>query len=1094
MVSRRFIPPPPCTQALSSTTFRPPPLDGSLTLAEMFDWHLDHNQNHRLFVFPLNDGTIRAIYWPEAVKAVYTGASIIQARIADTAVADGAPIVVAILALSDAIPHFTMMMSIMRANYAVFPISPRNSPMAVAHLIDKVGVCHVLVGREPAMQDLANEALGILITRYGAEKLPTFSPMPLFEELFLSTEAGCSESLPVPPLYVYKGPDTVVMVLHSSGSISFPKPIYRTNHCLCQLCLIPWFGERDLTGQVFSLHTMPMYHAMGVQQLCTTASSGMVVSSFEPQLLAPIPTPDALFVAAKATETDILFCVPSFVEAWSRNPEYVRWLATRGGVLFGGGPLNKEAGDYMTSQGISIFNLYGSTESGTASQMLPAEVGYDWDYFKFSGRVTPHMIPYGNKAYELVMMENEYCRPSVINTKVNGADAYATSDLLVPHPTKHGYWKVYGRTDDQIIHSTGEKTNPVPLENMLNQNPHVLASVMFGRGRFQAGVLVDPRPEYRFDPANETRLAEFRNMIWPAVARMNACAPQHSRLFKEASMTRLSMIIVAKPGKPFTYTAKSTARRRAIIDDYADDIDTLYDNLEKTTQSGIPPPSHWDVLTTLEFVRAVVNEVLVHNVEDNDDIFQYGCDSLQATHIRNVLLRALRDSELPDTRTSIGNLVYDHPTISRLASFLLGLATGSTGTPRSLDERVDKMVAMATKYCQGIPGHGPTASATRLENVILVTGTTGSLGSFLLSRLVDDPSVVRIYALNRPSRDGEELLSRQKAALSSRGLVIAILESTKVLLLEADVSVVGFALPEQVYSEMQISVTHVIHNAWRVDFNLSLESFEPNVKSVRNLVDFALSSPRPTPPRMLFTSSMGIFQNIETGQLAEHVVKPDVAVGSGYSESKWVAERILLEAARKTTLEVLVVRVGQICGGGPDGAWNAHEWFPAMVQSATKLGCFPDDLMTVSWVPLDTAATAMAGLILAPYKEDIVHLVHPRPVSWMSLATIIANELDVSLVPFDQWLSKLEALHSSHAPRPGQARAEAESLRSVRALRLLPWFKVLSTSRDKSEASGCPAPSASRATEMSPILAAAAPLTGADVKRWLAFWRSAGSL
>ena len=54
-------------------------------------------------------------------------------------------------------------------------------------------------------------------------------------------------------------------------------------------------------------------------------------------------------------------------------------------------------------------------------------------------------------------------RPNVINTKIDGCDGYATSDLLSPHPTKPGYWKVVGRTDDQIMHSTGEKTNPGPL-------------------------------------------------------------------------------------------------------------------------------------------------------------------------------------------------------------------------------------------------------------------------------------------------------------------------------------------------------------------------------------------------------------------------------------------------------------------------------------------------------------------------------------------------------------------------------------------------------------------------------------------------------
>jgi hypothetical protein len=49
---------------------------------------------------------------------------------------------------------------------------------------------------------------------------------------------------------------------------------------------------------------------------------------------------------------------------------------------------------------------------------------------------------------------------------------------------------------------------------MMNQDPHVAASVMFGRGQFQAGILVEPQPQYRFNPANLELLEDFRNRIW----------------------------------------------------------------------------------------------------------------------------------------------------------------------------------------------------------------------------------------------------------------------------------------------------------------------------------------------------------------------------------------------------------------------------------------------------------------------------------------------------------------------------------------------------------------------------------------------------
>ena len=49
------------------------------------------------------------------------------------------------------------------------------------------------------------------------------------------------------------------------------------------------------------------------------------------------------------------------------------------------------------------------------------------------------------------------------NTKIGDQDAYTTSDIVVPHPTRPDLWKIVGRADEMIISSNGEKTNSVPL-------------------------------------------------------------------------------------------------------------------------------------------------------------------------------------------------------------------------------------------------------------------------------------------------------------------------------------------------------------------------------------------------------------------------------------------------------------------------------------------------------------------------------------------------------------------------------------------------------------------------------------------------------
>ena len=135
-----------------------------------------------------------------------------------------------------------------------------------------------------------------------------------------------------------------------------------------------------------------------------------------------------------------------------------------------------------------------------------------------------------------VQSRPDYPLPAT-NTKIDGQDGYATSDLVQPHPTKPNLWRIYGRADEQIILSNGEKvspwfrdnvtnvdsvakrfnvaqTNPLPLEKIINQDPHVKSCVMFGRGKFQNGVLIEPREEFAIDPSDSKQLEAFRNRIW----------------------------------------------------------------------------------------------------------------------------------------------------------------------------------------------------------------------------------------------------------------------------------------------------------------------------------------------------------------------------------------------------------------------------------------------------------------------------------------------------------------------------------------------------------------------------------------------------
>ena len=289
------------------------------------------------------------------------------------------------------------------------------------------------------------------------------------------------------------------------------------------------------------------------------------------------------------------------------------------------------------------------------------------------------------------------------------------------------------------------------------------------------------------------------------------------------------MILVAKPTKPFSYTAKGTVRRGVVLEAYRDEIDALYSAVEASTQVNTPPPRQWRNYEATQFVRSCVTEIIGRKVPDDADIFQHGCDrpvssclllsvdrvscshSLQATYIRNALLRAIYKSSKANISAIPETFVYENPTISRLGSlisaFVLGTKTNSYGqrATESHTSRFDAMHALVAKYTTEFPQFhsNKTPDLPYTGDVVLVTGTTGSLGCHILVQLMSNPEIRRVYALNRPPKDGKTIRQRQENALHTRGLETAMLNQDRLVLLECNLREPMFGLPGMIYNDVR---------------------------------------------------------------------------------------------------------------------------------------------------------------------------------------------------------------------------------------------------------------------------------------------------
>ncbi|KAI0702415.1 hypothetical protein C8T65DRAFT_741576 [Cerioporus squamosus] len=469
------------------------------------------------------------------------------------------------------------------------------------------------------------------------------------------------------------------------------------------------------------------------------------------------------------------------------------------------------------------------------------------------------------------------------------------------------------------------------------------------------------------------------------------------------------MILVTSPTKPFDYNAKGNIRRGPILQRYATEIDALYTSVENSVQGDIPVPSLWDGESTKTYVRDVVRRVLMRPLpDDSADFFRSGCDSLQATWIRNTILSAVRETSPDIARLLPMNIVFKAPSVTALSNAVLAIVQNDPEPPTEAMTPED-LVDLAAMYSSNLPSRpSPLRKRQQGKDTVLITGTTAGFGCDVLEHLLLDEAVEKVYAFNRP---GPQTMERQRASFRQRGLDESLLDSPKFRMVEAVLDVSDIGLETALLEEIRNSVTHIMHNAWKVDVNLSLASFEPDLKAVRNLVELSLRAPYVEMPTLQLVSTVGVLRNCQLGlPIPEVRVDPSSAMGTGYSEAKWVAEQVLINAGESANLPAVIVRLGQVCGDR-NGYWKENEWFPPIVKSALSLGCLPDIDETVSFVPGYPAARAFTEMRKSP-AGSILHLVHPQPVPWRILVAPIAEELGVLLVSFDIWLAALEQVAS----------------------------------------------------------------------------------
>lgn len=134
-------------------------------------------------------------------------------------------------------------------------------------------------------------------------------------------------------------------------------------------------------------------------------------------------------------------------------------------------------------------------------------------------------------------------------------------------------------------------------------------------------------------------------------------------------------------------------------------------------------------------------------------------------------------------------------------------------------------------------------------------------------------------------------------------------------------------------------------------------------------------------------------------------------LGSGYGQSKWVAEKLVMEASKRG-LAGWIVRPGYVVGDSKTAVTNTDDFIWRLVKGCVQLGLIPDINNTINMVPVDHVAllTSLSALSTSPQANFNVAHVTARPLIRFNelLSSLSTYGYPVERCDYLVWRRKLE--------------------------------------------------------------------------------------
>jgi amino acid adenylation domain-containing protein/thioester reductase-like protein len=382
-------------------------------------------------------------------------------------------------------------------------------------------------------------------------------------------------------------------------------------------------------------------------------------------------------------------------------------------------------------------------------------------------------------------------------------------------------------------------------------------------------------------------------------------------------------------------------------------------------------------------------------VRPEDDFFDLGGHSLAAAQLSSRVEQGF------GVHVSMP-LFMEDPTLAGLCDRIETLQRDGKDVQSQPSEDLRAEAVLDPEITPQLAANG--TSTLRDAGNVFLTGATGFLGAFLLEGLLSSTSA-RVHCLVR-QRGGMESI---EANLRHYGLWQTEWKE-RIVPVAGDLGEPLFGMTGEGFDALAKEVDLIVHAAAVVNLVYPYAALKAaNVGGTREVLRLAC---RHGAKPVHHVSTNGIFPP-GMGLCEEETDLDDLAEAreDGYGQSKWVAEKLVREAAGRG-LPVSVYRPGNISGHSGSGDSNPRDLIGAVIVESTRLGYAPEiEGWHMEMTPVDSVAAAILHLASEKAAQGgTYHLANPEPppadevFDWLE-----AQGYPLKRLPYDEWLQRMDA-------------------------------------------------------------------------------------